>query len=331
MQTIAPGAADWSKIVFDDELNSIFQQEEKQTTIIPTTNAEQSSTLYHSIEQPPIPSSVSGNIYMCENDSECISNSLFLVYPNWCSQAIVFLPLVYRQVYEASYQFNAIQTSILYPILLLSGLRQDQLSQIWSQVNLTQPGTLMKEELFMALALIALAQNSNGQIFSNNDLHHLTDIPTPHFQIQQEQPPVPVVSVSPVPSPPLPAPVYQQEDFADFTSFDNVIQTNQTQDPTLLLDFADNHLYPTEIKAISSETQSLASLDFPMPTINLNNPDSTSQKGNSDNLSLNSSNINEMNPVADTQSLHSINSSEPSKLGIYFDYYGEIDMRMISL
>ena len=321
MQTPVPGAADWSKIVFDNELNSIFHQEEKQTTIIPTTNAEQSSTSYHSTEQP----SVSGNIHMCENVSECISNSLFLVYPSWCSQTIVFLPLVYQQVYEASYQFNAIQTSVLYPILLLSGLRQDQLSQIWSQVNLTQPGTLMKEELFMALALIALAQNSNGQIFSNNDLHHLTDIPIPHFQIQQEQQPsVPVVSVSPPPSPPPPPVVYQQEDFADFTSFDNVIQTNQTQDATLLLDFADNHLYPTEIKPASSETQSLASLDFPMPTLNLNNPDSTSQKGNSDNLSLNSSNTNEMNPVVDTQSLHSINFSESSKLGIYFDYYGEI-------
>lgn len=237
---------------------------------------------------------------MDENDHRLISN--FLVYPNWCSQSLAFLPLVYQQVYEASFQSNVIQTSILYPILLLSGLRQDQLSQIWSQVNRTQPGILIKEELFMALALIGLAQNSNGQIFSTDHLHHLTDIPLPHFQIQQEQPPV--VSVSP------PPPVYQQEDFADFTSFDNVIETH---DPTLLLDFADHHFD----KVISSETQSLASLDLPMAMIHQNNLDNTSQKGNSDNLSLNSSNINEINPVPDTQSLHSINSS---RLGLLFNH-----------
>ena len=249
----------------------------------------------------------------------------FSVYPNWCAQPIVFLPLVYQQVYEASCLSNVIQTSVLYPILLLSGLRQDQLSQIWSQVNLTQPGTLIKEELFMALALIALAQNSNGQIFSNNDLHHLTDIPLPHFQIQQEQPspsppPAPVVVESPARPPSPPPPIYQQEDFADFTSFDNVIQINQTHDAGLLLDFTDNHLFPHESKPVSSETQSLASLDLPMPTMNTLNPETISQKGNSDSISLNSSTNHEIVPVTDTQSLHSINSSEPSKLGMRFDH-----------
>jgi hypothetical protein len=126
-----------------------------------------------------------------------------LVYPTWCLQPIVFLPLVYQQVFEASCVSGVIQTPVLYPILLLSGLRQDQLSQIWSQVNLTQPGILIKEELFMALALIALAQNSRGQIFSNNDLYHLTEIPIPHFQIPQESPPPAPPSPPPPPPPPL--------------------------------------------------------------------------------------------------------------------------------
>src|ERR1700722_17275541 len=110
----------------------------------------------------------------------------FVAYPSWCYQHYTLLPIVYQQVFEASCVSDVIQTSILYPILILSGLRQDQLSQIWSQVNLTQPGTLIKEELFMAIALIALAQNSNGIIYPNNQLYHLTDIPIPHFQIPQE-------------------------------------------------------------------------------------------------------------------------------------------------
>jgi hypothetical protein len=167
----------------------------------------------------------------------------------------------------------------------------------------------------MALALIALAQNSNGRIFPNQQLYHLTDIPIPHFQIQQEQPPIPV----PPPPPPL---VYQQEDFADFTSFAQ-IEENDNNDAggCSLRDFDENHLYPPDNKGISSETQSIASLDLPMPTINTNYPDDTSQKGISDNISFTSSNNNEVIPIADTQSLHSITSSEPSKLGKYYSTY----------
>jgi hypothetical protein len=167
----------------------------------------------------------------------------------------------------------------------------------------------------MALALIALAQNSNGQIFPNDYLYHLTDIPIPHFQIQQEQSP-------PAPPPLPPAPVYQQEDFADFTSFDQIEQNNNNNNNgVVLLDFDENHLYPPDRKAISSETQSIASLDLPMPTMNISNQDDTSQKGISDNISFTSSNNNEIIPAPDTQSLHSINSSEPSKLGKYYFKY----------
>lgn len=238
----------------------------------------------------------------------------------------------------------------------------------------------------MALALIALAQNSNGNIFPNEQLHYLTDIPIPHFQIQQQSssslssspppppspppvetsilPPVEIsipstievetsipppstlasapalpapivfsafvpspstmVSTSPPPPPP-PEPVYQQEDFADFTSFDQIMQntnintntnTNNNDNIDILLDFEENHLNPPlDIKAISSETQSLASLDLPIPTMNPNNQDDTSQKEISDNISFTSSNNNEIIPVTDTQSIHSINSTEPSKIG----------------
>ena len=62
----------------------------------------------------------------------------------------------------------------------------------------------------------------------------------------------------------------------------------------LFLIIDENHLYPPDIKAISSETQSIASLDLPMPTINSINQDDTSQKGISDNISFTSSNNNEI-------------------------------------
>ncbi|CAF2526910.1 unnamed protein product [Rotaria sp. Silwood2] len=297
--TSAPGAADWSKIAYDDELTRIFHQEEKISNI-PAINSDIPSALHHSNEQ-------------------ALSFTEF-VYPSWCSQPIVSLPLVYQQVFEASCISNIIQTSVLYPILLLSGLRQDQLSQVWSQVNLHQPGTLIKEELFMALALIALAQNSNGHIFSKERLYHLTEIPIPYFQIQQEQ-----ASPTPPPPPPPPPPVYQQEDFADFTAFEQIEQSTDGSHATVPIDFNENNLYPPDIKATSPETQSIASLDLPMPTIHTNYHDDTSQKGISDNISFTSSNNNDIIvPAADTQSLHSINSSEPSKLELtQFSFFSD--------
>ncbi|CAF0767133.1 unnamed protein product [Adineta steineri] len=311
----APGAADWSKIAFDDELKTIFHKEEN----IPTINSEQSSIVHHSIEQP--------------------LSSPVLVYPSWCLQPINFLPLVYQQVFEASCISDVIQTSVLYPILLLSGLRQDQLSQIWSQVNLTQPGILTKEELLMALALIALAQNSNGQIFSNDQLHHLSEIPVPHFQIQQGQtsssPPPPTPTPPPPPPPPpasVPPLVYQQEDFADFTSFEQIEPTNENANDITLLDFDENQLYVPDIKATSSDAQSIASLELPMPINNTNYQDDTSQKGISDNISFSSSsNTNEIAPATDTQSLHSMNSSEPSKLELtQFSFFSDDTSEMDS-
>jgi hypothetical protein len=162
----------------------------------------------------------------------------------------------------------------------------------------------------MALALIGLAQNNNGHIFPNNQLYQLTEIPIPHFQIKQEQSPPP-----PPPPPPAPAPVYQQEHFADFTSFDQIEQNNDSGNSGVLLEFEEYPSYPPDIKATSSETQSIASLDLPNPTINISNQDDTSQKGINDNLSFSSSNNNDVIPTTDTQSIHSINSIEPSKLG----------------
>ena len=86
----------------------------------------------------------------------------------------------------------------------------------------------------MALALIGLAQNNNGQIFPNDQLYQLTEIPIPYFQVKQEQPPPPPPA-PPAPAP-APAPVYQQEDFADFTSFAQIEQNNDSDNSGFLLE-----------------------------------------------------------------------------------------------
>ena len=164
----------------------------------------------------------------------------------------------------------------------------------------------------MALALIALAQHSDGQIPTLERLYHLTEVPTPHFQIQQEPSAPTSVAVS---SPPVPVTEYQQEFFADFASFPSFEQV-EPNDGILLLDIDENLLYPPTIKHVSSESQSIASLDLPMPSFNLSTYDeTTSQKAIGDTISLTSSTTNELGVAADRQSLHSVNSTDHSKLG----------------
>ena len=205
-----------------------------------------------------------------------------------------------------------IQTSILYPILLLSGLRQEQLGRIWSQVNLTQPGTLVKEELFMALALIALAQNNNGNIYSSDDLRRLKEIPIPSFQIQkgetQPSAEVPMVHVESVST------TCQQDDFADFASFP-IFEQSMPVDNNCLLDLEDNHLCPPTVNQPSSETQSIASLDLPMPSSIINPDENSIEKEIGDAISFSLSINNDLGPVTDSQSCHSNNFIEQPKLG----------------
>ena len=51
-----------------------------------------------------------------------------------------------------------IQTELLYPILLRSGLARETLGQLWGLANQQTPGQLIKEELFALLALVAVVQ-----------------------------------------------------------------------------------------------------------------------------------------------------------------------------
>lgn len=53
---------------------------------------------------------------------------------------------------------GVIDTGLLYPILVSSGLPQQILAYIWSLTNQTTPGQLTQQELYVALALVAVAQ-----------------------------------------------------------------------------------------------------------------------------------------------------------------------------
>ena len=60
--------------------------------------------------------------------------------------------------YIFSVREGKIETNLLYPILLRSGLSREVLGQIWQLCNKTTPGQLVKEELFCLLALVSIAQ-----------------------------------------------------------------------------------------------------------------------------------------------------------------------------
>lgn len=51
-------------------------------------------------------------------------------------------------------------TGLVYVLLRTSGLSNEVLGTIWALTNRSQPGQLIKEEFFAALALVALAQVS---------------------------------------------------------------------------------------------------------------------------------------------------------------------------
>ncbi|XP_064613077.1 synergin gamma-like [Liolophura sinensis] len=79
--------------------------------------------------------------------------------PQWCHTPDA-LPPLYRQVEEAVTVDGKISTERLYPILLLSGLSREGLGHIWGLANRSTPGQLQPSELYMVLAMIALAQNN---------------------------------------------------------------------------------------------------------------------------------------------------------------------------
>ncbi|CAL1535490.1 unnamed protein product [Lymnaea stagnalis] len=96
-----------------------------------------------------------------------------LTLPEWCALNEEQMPPVYKHVWEASLVENKISTERLYPILLLSGLPREKLAHIWSLCNTSTPGQLVKHELWLVLALVALTQHN----YNTNTLDILARCP----------------------------------------------------------------------------------------------------------------------------------------------------------
>ncbi|XP_059150358.1 synergin gamma-like isoform X3 [Physella acuta] len=96
-----------------------------------------------------------------------------LTLPEWCTHNEEQMPPVYKHVWEASLVDNKISTERLYPILLLSGLPREKLAHIWSLCNTATPGQLVKHELWLILAMIALTQHQ----YNTNTMDILVECP----------------------------------------------------------------------------------------------------------------------------------------------------------
>ncbi|KAI8499186.1 hypothetical protein Bbelb_229500, partial [Branchiostoma belcheri] len=97
--------------------------------------------------------------------------------PLWC-QNDAAVPEAYRKVLESVMTESGLETKLLYPVLVSSGLPKEVLGQLWGTANRTVPGTLIKEELYLILGLIAIAQAGTGPV-------------TLEFLHTVQQPPVP--------------------------------------------------------------------------------------------------------------------------------------------
>ncbi|XP_013413986.1 synergin gamma isoform X2 [Lingula anatina] len=106
--------------------------------------------------------------------------------PKWCTDDNL-VPDLYKHVLEASVENGIIETGRLYPILIGSGLPKAVLGQIWEVANKKTPGQLIKEELYMMLALIALVQN-NVHVLSLSTLEKLPHPPIPYLGQAAPQP-----------------------------------------------------------------------------------------------------------------------------------------------
>ncbi|XP_078537064.1 synergin gamma [Lissotriton helveticus] len=88
------------------------------------------------------------------------------------------VPDLYKRILETTMTPTGIDTAILYPILLSSGLPRETLGQIWGLANRTTPGKLTKEELYTVLAMIAISQR--GATAMNPDIiNQLPAAPVP--------------------------------------------------------------------------------------------------------------------------------------------------------
>ncbi|XP_076330545.1 synergin gamma-like [Tachypleus tridentatus] len=117
-------------------------------------------------------------------------------FPPWCRKDKV--PSLYHQVQKivTGDGNHPIDTQCLYPILLSSGLQRGLLGLIWELISQTTPGQLVEEELYMGLALVALAQA--GYKFNSIEiLHQLHQPPVPLLQFFTTSVPQATISTLP--------------------------------------------------------------------------------------------------------------------------------------
>lgn len=108
--------------------------------------------------------------------------------PSWLWTTSNLLPPVYRQIWEGVRESKPpvytsatgvgellVDTNKVFPLLLTSQLPTEVLGYIWSLANHKFAGQLTEQELYVVLALVAIAQAS--YTFNSLDVLHLT--PTP--------------------------------------------------------------------------------------------------------------------------------------------------------
>jgi hypothetical protein len=88
--------------------------------------------------------------------------------PTWLTPSSQLFPHFYRQVWKLVEQDKGlVDTTRVFPLLLTSGLPTDVLGFIWGLANREVAGQLTEQELYIVLALVALAQVSAVSIVIN--------------------------------------------------------------------------------------------------------------------------------------------------------------------
>ena len=83
--------------------------------------------------------------------------------PVWLNPSSPQFPQFYQQVWKiVGQQEGLADTARIFPLLLTSGLPTDVLGYIWGLANHKVAGQLTEQELYIVLALVALAQVSDN-------------------------------------------------------------------------------------------------------------------------------------------------------------------------
>ncbi|XP_065182895.1 synergin gamma-like [Sycon ciliatum] len=132
------------------------------------------------------------------------------ILPSWCRE-LHLAPTLYQQIFLKCCPKGqtSVDTHLIYPILTASGLSRNILKEIWSASNRMSPGKLNRIELYIALGLVALAQNGETNLtvatLSNRvdpPIPVLSNVELPNLPAHlRAQPPSATPSTTSTPSP----------------------------------------------------------------------------------------------------------------------------------